>query len=103
MVLVSVLYPDQPGTRCDARYYLDRHIPLVLERWGGMGLSEFRLLRWMGTPAGGAAPYRVIALLSFDSAEALQRAVAAHGAEIFADIPNFTEVQPVVQVNEMLA
>jgi uncharacterized protein (TIGR02118 family) len=102
MILVSVLYPAQPGTRFDERYYLDRHIPLVRERWGGMGLSDVRLLRGTGTPTGDAAPYRVIALLSFDSAEALQRASAAHGREIFGDIPNFTDAKPIVQVNEAL-
>jgi uncharacterized protein (TIGR02118 family) len=102
MVLVSVLYPAQPGTRFDERYYIDRHITLVRQRWDGMGLNDVRLLRGVGTPDGGAAPYRVIALLSFASVEALQGAVAAHGAEIFADIPNFTDVTPVVQVNERL-
>ena len=103
MVLVSVLYPAQPGARFDERYYLDRHIPLVRRHWEGMGLSEVRLLRGTGTPTGEAAPRRVIALLSFASAAALAEAVAAHGAEIFADIPNFTDVTPVVQVNEPLA
>lgn len=29
--------------------------------------------------------------------------VGAHGEEVFGDIPNFTDVEPVVQVNEELA
>ena len=32
MVLVSVLYPNQAGSRFDERYYLDKHIPLVRQR-----------------------------------------------------------------------
>jgi uncharacterized protein (TIGR02118 family) len=103
MVLVSVLYPNQPGTRFDERYYMERHIPLVRQRWEAMGLTDLRLLRGTNTPDGGTAPYRVIALLTFASAEALQEAAAAHGGEIFGDIPNFTDVQPVAQVNEALA
>ena len=103
MILLSVLYPNQPGTRFDERYYLDRHIALVRQRWEGMGLADLRLLRGTGTPDGGAAPYRVIALLTFASVEALQRCVAAHGTEIFGDIPNFTDVQPLAQLNEPLA
>jgi uncharacterized protein (TIGR02118 family) len=102
MILVTVLYPDQPGARFDERYYLDTHTPLVQQRWGAMGLSDLRPMRGLGTPDGVAAPYRVITLLTFDSAEALQRAVAAHGAEIFGDIPKFTDITPVVQVNEAL-
>lgn len=103
MVLMSVLYPNQPGARFDERYYLDRHIELVRQRWGAMGLGEVRLLRGVGTPDGGSAPYRVITLLTFVSGQALQQAVAEHGEEIFADIPRFTDVQPAVQVNEALA
>jgi uncharacterized protein (TIGR02118 family) len=103
MVLVSVLYPNQSGARFDERYYVDRHIPLVRRHWDAMGLRDVRLLRGTGTPAGGEAPFRIIALLTFETAAALREAVAAHGAEVFADIPRFTDVRPVVQVNEALA
>ena len=103
MVTVSVIYPNQPGIRFDERYYLDKHIPLVRERWEPMGLTELRLLRGTNTPDGAAAPFRVMALLTFESAEALRKASAAHGGELFGDIPNFTDVQPVAQVNETLA
>lgn len=103
MVMVSVLYPNQPGSRFDERYYLDTHIPLVRRHWEPMGLTDLRLLRGATAPDGGPAPYRVMALLTFASAEALQKASAAHGKEIFGDIPNFTDVRPVSQVNEALA
>jgi len=102
MLLVSVLYPNQSGSRFDERYYLDKHIPLVRRHWEPMGLTDLRLLRGTSTPDGGQAPYRVMALLTFESGEALQKAAAAHGGEIFGDIPNFTDVQPVAQVNESL-
>ena len=103
MVLVSVLYPNQSGSRFDERYYLDQHIPMVRRHWEPMGLTDLRLLRGTATPDGGPAPFRVVALLTFASAEALGQAAAAHGGEIFGDIPNFTDVQPVAQVNEALA
>ncbi len=104
MVLVSVMYPNQPGSRFDERYYLDKHIPLVRQRWESMGLTELRLLRGTATPGdGGPATYRVMALLTFSSAEAFGQAAKAHGREIFGDIPNFTDVQPVAQLNEALA
>jgi uncharacterized protein (TIGR02118 family) len=102
MVLVSVMYPNRPGSRFDERYYLDRHTALLRRCWEGMGLRDVRLLRGMGTPDGGPPPYRVIALLSFESAEALQRAVQTHGGEVFADIPRFTDSQPLVQISEAL-
>jgi uncharacterized protein (TIGR02118 family) len=100
MIVVSVAYPNDAGARFDERYYFEHHIPLVQQRWGGMGLEDVRVLRGLGTPDGGAAPWRLMALLTWTSTEALQRAAAAHGEEVFGDIPNFTDVTPVLQVNE---
>jgi uncharacterized protein (TIGR02118 family) len=102
MVFVTVLYPNQPGSRFDEGYYTSQHAALLRQRWSGMGLTDIRLLRAVDGPDGGPAPYRVIAMLAFESAEALQKAIAAHGDEVFADIPRFTDVQPIVQVNEAL-
>ncbi|TCZ66579.1 EthD family reductase [Roseicella aquatilis] len=99
MIVVSVSYPNDPSTRFDLDYYMQTHIPLVRERWSAMGLRELRVLRGLGTPDGGAAPVRLMALLTWDNAEALERAVAAHGQEIFGDIARFTDARPVMQVN----
>jgi uncharacterized protein (TIGR02118 family) len=103
MIVVSVMYPATANARFDMQYYLEKHVPLVGERWGKMGLREAKVLRGVGAPEGGAATYSVIALLTFDSADALQQAMAQHGKEIVGDIGNFTSVQPVIQVNDVLA
>jgi uncharacterized protein (TIGR02118 family) len=54
-------------------------------------------------PGGGKAPYLAIAYLKFTSADALQKALAKHGAEILGDIPNYTKIEPIMQVNEVMA
>jgi uncharacterized protein (TIGR02118 family) len=102
MIVVSVMYPGGSDATFDEAYYLKTHIPLVKERWTPLGLTGVQLLRGAGTPDGSAAPYRVMALLSFGSLADFQAAGKAHGREIFADIPKFTSVQPVVQINESL-
>ena len=65
-----------------------------------MGLQSVQVLRGLGTPDGGPPPVRLMALLAWDSGEALAKAVAAHGEEIFGDIPNFTDSKPVMQISE---
>ncbi len=45
MVLVSVMYPSGSGASFDHDYYLQKHVPLVKERWNSMGLEEVRLMR----------------------------------------------------------
>ena len=103
MILVSVLYPNEPGSSFNHDYYLQTHLPLVHSRWDPMGLEDLRPVRGVGTADGSPPPYQVIALLTFRSMQDFQAAGKAHGQEIFADIPNFTNVKPVVQINERLA
>ena len=102
MLLISVMYPDESASTFDEAYYLEKHIPLVKARWISMGLEKVDLVRGMGTPDGSAAPYRVMALLWFRSLQDFESAGREHGPEIFADIPNFTNVKPIVQINEPL-
>ena len=102
MVLISAMYPNEPGSRFDQDYYLQKHVPLVRERWSPMGLEALRLVRGVAAGDGSPAPYQVIALLSFRSLQDFQKAAEAHVQEILGDIPNFTSVQPVIQINEDL-
>jgi len=101
MLVVSVMYPAT--TRFDLDYYTRRHMRLVHERWSDMGLREARLLRGTSGPDGSAARFTMITLLSFASAQDFQAALAKHGAELLADIKNFTDAQPVLQLNDPVA
>ncbi len=104
MVLITVMYPNQEGSRFDKDYYLHKHIPLVRERFGPLGLLNVSLFSGIGGGApDAAATYQVMAHVTFDSLESFHQAASAHGEEVFGDIPNFTDVEPVVQVNEELA
>ncbi len=99
MIIVSVIYPKNGESQFNHEYYVEKHLPLVWARWGGMGLSKLEALRGVGSLDGGAPGAELIALLSFDSMESMQAALAAAGAEVVGDIPNFTNVQPVIQIN----
>lgn len=100
-IIVSVMYPASGGGGTfDHDYYLAKHMPLVQARWGGMGLRGAEVLRGAPGPDGAAPTYDVVTLLRFESMDAFKAAAKAHAKEIFADIPRFTPVQPVVQFNE---
>lgn len=100
MILVTVMYPSGAGTRFDMDYYLGKHMPLVSERWTAKGLHDYTIVTGIGTPDGGAPPFQVMALLRFASIEAFRAAAAEDGAEIFGDIPNFTDTQATVQLSD---
>ena len=102
MIVVSVMYPATAGAKFDMDYYREKHMPLVGSRWNGRGLREVKVLHGVGAP-GGAPAYSVIALLTFDSAADFEQAVARDGAEIMGDVANFSSVQPLIQVSEIVA
>lgn len=101
-ITVSVMYPNS-GSKFDMDYYMNTHGPLVHEKWDPKGLNSLKVIKGFATPDPSTPPpYQVIALLDFDSIDDFKAAVADGGAEVMGDIPNFTDVQPVVQISENL-
>ena len=102
MLKVSVLYPNQPGGKFDLDYYLNKHVPLVLERCGD-DVKPGGIERGVaGGAPGSDAPYHVVGNLLFESPETMNRSLGVHMPELLADIPNFTNIQPVVQISEVV-
>ncbi|MEJ2010521.1 MAG: EthD family reductase [Acidobacteriota bacterium] len=101
MIKVSVMYPNSPGGRFDMAYYLESHIPMVREKLGGAlkGVSVDQGIA--GDEPGSPPPYLALAHLLFDSMEAFGAAFGPHEKAIGADVPNYTNVQPVLQVSEV--
>jgi uncharacterized protein (TIGR02118 family) len=103
MIRVNVTYANKPGGRFDHDYYVNRHIPMVRERCGPFGLQDVTVDRGVaGVAPGSPAAYACVASLAFATPEGLREALAAHGAEIMGDIPNYTDIEPVIQVSEIL-
>jgi uncharacterized protein (TIGR02118 family) len=70
----------------------------------GSALKGFQAVTGLSGGEPGSAPtYRFMALLTFDNAEAMGAGLGQHGEELFADVPNFTDIQPIVQVSEVVA
>ncbi len=102
-ITITVMYPNDPGSKFDMDYYLGTHVPLVGKHWSDKGLNGVKLIKGMATPDPDTPPpYQVVATLDFDSLEAFQGAVAAAGAEVMGDIPNFTDVSPIIQISDNL-
>ena len=101
MIIVSVLYPNGPGSKFDLDYYLQRHVPMVQQRLGA-ALKRVAVERGLAGGAPGApAPFLAMAHLYFDSVEAFQSAFGPHAGPILADVPNYTNTTPVIQIGEV--
>lgn len=101
MIRVSVMYPRQDDGNFDYDYYINRHMAIVKERWGE-SLRGVEVHKGLTGAGGTAETYVTVAGLKFDDVPAFEAALAAHAEEIMGDIPNFTNIQPVIQIEEEL-
>jgi uncharacterized protein (TIGR02118 family) len=101
VIKVSVFYPNTAGCKFDMEYYLTRHMPMVQQKLGTackrMAVEE----GIAGGAPGAPATYVAMGHLYFDSTDAFQAAFAPHAQSILADIPNYTNTQPTIQVSEV--
>ena len=100
MIRVSVLYANDEGKKFDMAYYTDKHLRLVREKLGGAlkGMTVDQGLG--GGQPGSKPPYVAMVHMLFDSVDAFQGAFGPHAKAIMGDIPNYTDIQPTIQISE---
>ena len=101
MIKVSVLYPAGESTKFDMDYYCTSHMPMVQEKLGAACRSMAVELGLGGGAPGAPPTYAAMGHLYFDSVGDFEAAFAPHAEAIMADIPNYTNIQPVIQVSEV--
>lgn len=102
MIKVSVMYPHKAGARFDHDYYRDKHMPLVQARMGS-ACRFYTVDKGIGGGSPGEPPtYVGMCHIYCDSVEAFSGAFGPHAKEILADIPNYTDLQPVIQISEVV-
>jgi uncharacterized protein (TIGR02118 family) len=104
MTKISILYPNNKGARFDMRYYVETHMPLSIELLsihpGFKGVSVEHGVG--GAEPGTDAAYIAMCHFLFDSIEDFMAAFVPHAAQLQGDMPNYTDIKPVIQFNEVL-
>ena len=104
MIRVTVLYPNQPGSKFDQKYYMETHIPMATRRLKPHGLVRVEVDKGISTAnPKEAAPFFVVAHLVFNSIEDVHKGFQAVGLDLAGDIPNYTDIKPQIQISEMLS
>ena len=101
MIKVTVMYPNTPGGRFDMAYYCNSHMPLVQKKVGaalkGMAVDQ----GISGEEPGSPPTYVAVGHLLFESVEAFHAAFGPQAEVILADIPKYTNIEPVFQISEV--
>ncbi len=94
MISVMIMYPKTDDSTFDMDYYKATHMPMFAESLGdacqGWGAATIKTGKW-----------EAVGWAMVDSQEALDAAMAEHGAKIMGDIPNYTNVAPELVVGDV--
>ena len=98
---ITVLYPNKPGVTFDFDYYLKKHATLI-DRLYGKSIAKLQLRRGSSTPDGSPPPYVAVINIWIADQAAFDRAGEQHGPTLIADVPNFTNTMPTIQIDEIV-
>lgn len=104
MIKFSVLYPNSKGSHFDVSYYIEVHMPMSIKLLSAHpGFIGVSVERGLGGLFPGAEPaYIAMCHFLFHSAEDFMAAFMPNAAELRGDMQNYTDIEPVVQFNEVL-
>lgn len=103
MIKISILYPNNKAARFDMRYYLDTHMPMAIELLSAHpGFKGVSVARGLGGLVSGADATQVARChFLFNSTESFMEAFTPHAAVLQRDIPNYTDIEPEIEVIEV--
>ena len=102
MVKVTLLYSNSEGSTFDMDYYANKHMPMVA-RLLGDAMKGFKIDKGIaGRTPDEIAPYHAIGYLYFDKLSDYESSFGPNAQQIIGDIPNYTNIQPILQVSEVV-
>ncbi|SDS40760.1 conserved hypothetical protein [Formosa sp. Hel1_31_208] len=101
-IKVSVIYPNSEGKKFDMDYYCHKHVPMVGSLLGDALKAATVEMGIGGGAPGSSAPYAGMGNMYFNSVEEFENAFGPNAHEIMGDLPNFTDIEPIIQVSEVM-
>ena len=102
MIKVSVLYPNGKDNTFDMDYYCNTHVPMVAGLLGDAVKGATVEKGLGGGSPDSPATYAAMGNLYFDSMETFEKSFGPNVDAIMADIPNFANSEPTIQISEVM-
>lgn len=95
------MYPNEEEKTFDLNYYTNTHMPMVASLLGD-SLKGYTIDKGIsGRTSDEPIPYLAIGYLYFNKVSEYRNSFAASAEQILGDIPNYTNIQPVVLISEV--
>lgn len=102
MVKIAILYPSGEGNTFDMEYYASKHMPMVASLFGEP-LRHWAIDKGIsGRTQDEPIPYLAVGYFYFDTLSDYENAFGPNAEKILGDIPNYTNIQPTVQISEVI-
>ncbi len=98
---LTVLYPWQSDARFDFDYYLNKHLVMLRELYGA-AVGRMEVHKGLRKGDGSAPAFVASVSIEILSMEAFEAAGNQHFPKLIADLPNFTNITPVGQIEEIV-
>ena len=102
MIKIVIMYPNANTNTFNMDYYSNTHMPMLAELFGD-ALKHYSIEGGIsGRTAEEPAPYMAVGHLYFNTLEDYQEGFGKHAETILNDIPNYTNIKPVVQISKVV-
>ena len=102
MIKVSISYKNKEGGKFDHQYYAEQHLPMIKSLLGEACL-KYEIDKGVSGPAPGSEPGVIAACHIYSpSQQAFMTAFSSVQKEILADVKNYTDISPAMQINEVV-
>lgn len=102
MIKVAILYPNGEGKTFDMEYYASHHMPMLAEIYGD-ALKKLEIDKGIsGRTPDDPIPFLAIGYLYFERIEDYREGFAPHAEKILSDIPNYTNIKPILQISKVV-
>ena len=103
MIRVIVAYPNEQDKKFDWDYFTNTHLPLLHEHLDSLGMVKLEVDKGLSAPDPSAPPaFIAVAYLHFNTVDDVHEAFKAAGRPVIGDIPNYTDIQPTIQISEIV-
>lgn len=103
MLNISSIYPRHDGYWFDFDYYLNIHMPRSIDLLSSTkGFKSVSVERGIDVETLGlTSPFVAMCHIYFETLDDFMSAFMPHSEELQGDIPNYTDISPTIQINNI--
>jgi uncharacterized protein (TIGR02118 family) len=94
--IITVVFPNDADAKYDIKYYIEKHMPRIMEEWAKYGVTGYNVREFAPGPDGAKPVHAFGSDVFWTSKDRLHEAFAGPEATgIMGDVVNFSNKAPV--------